>query len=216
MDGKNCGWQSAGSISLPGNGWDRESQFSTLMAADIQGDATPEFLVRGPGGLLAFTLQGHTLPMHSQSFSDAQGWNLTEHYRTLHPAKASFIENGSSVSRTLIIGRGSDGLEAYKFTGQWTAAADSNFPQYCANFDTDNSPQCVAYKAISNRAIVGSLDVRSHYTDADTTKLGWYSVQSNVNAMTNPNGPNNDPNWQAVHSEMVNELGYVAKNRWLV
>ena len=31
--------------------------------------------------------------------------------------------------------------------------------------------------------------------------------------MTNPNGPNNDPNWQTVQTEMVNELGYVATVR---
>lgn len=65
-------WQLVQTIPLPGTGWDRESQFATLMAADIQGDAEPEFLVRGPRGLQAYTLAGRPLPMHSQSFSDAQ------------------------------------------------------------------------------------------------------------------------------------------------
>src|SRR5436305_4696574 len=31
--------------------------------------------------------------------------------------------------------------------------------------------------------------------------------------MSNPNGGNSDPNWQAVQTEMVTELGYVAKVR---
>jgi hypothetical protein len=202
-------WQLAQTLPLPGSGWDRESQFSTLMAADIQGDAQPEFLVRGPRGLHAFTLSGHRLPMLSQSFTDAQGWNLTENYGTLQTAVATVTE-GESHARTLILGRGSKGLEVYKFTRGWTAAADSNFPQYCTNFNTDSSPQCLAYKAISNRANTGQVDIRSEYTQADLTSGDWSNRQSNVQAMNNPNGPNNDSNWHLVQTEMVNELGYVA------
>jgi hypothetical protein len=201
-------WELVQTLSLPDRGWDRESQFSTLVGADLQGDATPEFLVRGPRGLHAFTLDGHALPMHSRSFNDAQGWNLTEQYGTLHTATATLKENGESHTRTLVLGRGSKGLEAYKFLGQWEQAADSNFPQYCTNFNNDNSPQCVAYKAISNAAEVGQVDIRSQYPIPGS--INWTSAQSIVNMMANPNGPNNDANWQAVHSEMVQELGYVA------
>ena len=75
--------------------------------------------------------------MHSQSFTDAQGWNLTENYGTLQTAAATLTENDGSHARTLILGRGNKGLEVYKFTGGWTAAAESNFPQYCTNFNTD-------------------------------------------------------------------------------
>jgi hypothetical protein len=203
-------WQLVQTLPLPGSGWDRESQFSTLMAADIQGDAQPEFLVRGLRGLHAYTLSGHRLPMQSQSFTDAQGWNLTEHYSTLQTALATVTENNESHARTLIFGRGSKGLEVYKFTRGWTAAAESNFPQYCTNFNADSSPRCLAYKAISNRANTGQVDIRSEYTRFDLTSGDWSNRQSNVQVMNNPNGPNNDPNWQAVQTEMVQELGYVA------
>ncbi|MFL6354605.1 MAG: FG-GAP repeat domain-containing protein [Bryobacteraceae bacterium] len=203
-------WQLVQTLPLPGSGWDHESQFATLMAADIQGDAQPEFLVRGPRGLHAYTLSGHRLPMHSQSFTDAQGWNLAENYSTLQTAVATVTEKRESHARTLIFGRGSKGLEVYKFTGGWTAAADSNFPQYCTNFNTDSSPQCLAYKAISNRANTNEVDIRSEYTRFDLTSGDWSNRQSNVQAMNNPNGPNNDQNWHLVQTEMVNELGYVA------
>jgi hypothetical protein len=146
-------WQLVQTLPLPDSGWDRESQFATLMAADIQGDAQPEFLVRGPRGLHAFSLSGDRLPVLSQSFTDAQGWNLAENYSTLQAASATVTEKGErGEARTLIIGRETKGLEVYKFTRGWTAAAQSNFPQYCANFDTDSSPKCLAYKAIGNRA----------------------------------------------------------------
>jgi len=206
-------WELAQKLPLPGSGWDRESQFTTLMAADIQGDAQPEFLVRGPRSLHTFTLSGHRLPIHSQSFTDAQGWNLTESYSTLQTAVATLTENNESHVRTLILGRGSKGLEVYKFTGQWAAAAESNFPQYCMNFNTDRSPKCLAYKAISDRAMSGQVDIRSQYTQVSFHKGDWIGFQGSVNAMTNPNGRNNDPDWETVHTEMVGELGYVATVR---
>ncbi|HYI93147.1 MAG TPA: VCBS repeat-containing protein, partial [Bryobacteraceae bacterium] len=206
-------WQLAQTLPLPGSGWDRESQFATVMAADIHGDAQPEFLVRGPYGLHAFTLSGDRLPMHSQSFTDAQGWNLTENYSTLQPAVATLTENGGSHARALIVGRGTKGLEVYKFTGEWTAAAQSNFPQYCANLNTDLSPQCLAYRAISSQALAGVVDIRSYYTQFSYRKGDWKNFQDNVNIMPNPIGPNNAQIWQTVHTEMVNELGYVATVR---
>ncbi len=149
--------------------------------------------------------------MHSQSFTDAQGWNLTENYSTLQTAVATVTENNKSHARTLVLGRGSKGLEVYKFTGQWGAAADSNFPQYCTNFNTDGSPKCLAYKAISNR--LGQVNIRSQYTQASFNKGNWTGFQGDVNSMSNPNGSNSDPNWQTVHIEMVDELGYVATVR---
>jgi hypothetical protein len=126
---------------------------------------------------------------------------------------ATLTEKGESHRRTLILGRGSKGLEVYKFAHQWAAAAESNFPQYCTNFNTDSSPKCLAYKAISNRAIVGQVDIRSQYTQNALDKSFWVPTQSNVDNMPNPNGPNTDPNWQTVQSEMVQELGYVATAR---
>jgi hypothetical protein len=163
--------------------------------------------------LHAFTLSGHRLPIHSQSFTDAQGWNLTEQYGTLHTAVARLTENHESHTRTLIVGRGSKGLEVYKYTRQWAAAADSNFPQYCTNFNNDSSPQCLAYKAISNGAIVGVFDIRSKYTEASYEKGNWRTFQTSVSNMSNPIGSQNLAIWETVQSEMVQELGYVATVR---
>ncbi len=200
-------WQLARTIPLPGTGWDRESQAATLRAADIQGDATPEFVVRGRGGLQAYTVAGNLLPTHSQSFTDAQGWNLLEQSGTLHTATAMLAVNGGSQLRTVVVGRGSNGLEAYQFTGQWTDAAQSNFPQYCTNFSTDTSVQCVAYKAISNLIVPGAVDIRQDYTEVRYISSFWTTAQSNVKSMANPN---NDPNWQALQTEMAQEFGDVS------
>jgi hypothetical protein len=205
-------WQYIRTLPLPGLGWDRENQFATLMAADIQGGAAPEFLVRGPRGLHAYTLDGRPLPMHSESFTDAQGWNLTEQYGTLHTATAKLNEHGESHTRTLILGRGSKGLEVYKFTGNWTQAADSGFPQYCISFNNDSSSECLAYKAISNQVIVGQVDIRSQYTAAGLDQSFWTGAQTAVSGMPQPK--NTDPTtWTNVQSEMAQELGYVATVR---
>jgi hypothetical protein len=203
-------WQLARTIPLPGTGWDRESQSATLRAADIQGDATPEFVVRGRGGLQAYTLAGTPLPVHSQSFTDAQGWNLLEQSGTLRIATALLPANGGTQLRTVVVGRGSNGLEAYQFAGQWTDAAQAGFPQYCANFTTDISVQCVAYKAISNKAVDGATDIRSLYTEARYNSGDWNTAQGEVSGMANPN---NDPGWLAMRSEMAQELGDVSNVR---
>jgi hypothetical protein len=203
-------WQLAQTIPLPGTGWDRESQSATLRAADLQGTATPEFVVRGRGGLQAYTVSGDPLPTHSQSFTDAQGWNLLEQSSTLHTATAMIAVNGGGQLRTVMVGRGSNGLEAYQFTGQWTDAAQANFPQYCTNFTTDTSVQCVAYKAISNKAVTGATDVRTDYTEARYKSDYWAGAQRSVSTMANPN---NDPDWLALHTEMTQELGDVSTVR---
>ena len=211
-------WLLERTIPLPGSGWDRESQFSTLMAADIRGGGQPEFLIRGPRGLHAFTLSGDSLPRHSQSFTDAQGWNLAEHYRTLQTATAmlpgSTIGRASNASgaSAVVIGRGKNGLEVYKFGSDWTAAAESNFPQYCTDISSDSSPQCQAYKAIGPSVDPNQnppvVDIRSQYTQASNdpdTFSGW---QMSLRNMTNPLEPANNSIWQAVQSEMLQELGY--------
>jgi hypothetical protein len=174
-------WQLVRTIPLPDAGWDRESQFATLRAADMQGDAEPEFLVRGPRGLHAYTVEGRRLPMHSQSFTDAQGWNLSEQHSTLQTATARLTEKNGSNLRTLVLGRGSKGLEVYKFAGQWTAAAESNFPPYCANAN-DTSANCVAYKAISGNLIVGQVDIRSQYTEVSYNKASWKDFRAGIRA----------------------------------
>ncbi len=207
-------WQLAKTIPLPGTGWDRESQTATLRAADIQGDATPEFMVRGRGGLQAYTVAGNPLPIQAQSFTDAQGWNLLEQSGTLRTGTALLAANGASQLRSVVVGRGSNGLEAYQFTGQWTDAAQGNFPQYCTNFTTDNSLQCAAYKAISNKAVDGAVDIRSLYTEARYSSSFWEGAGNGVISMTNPN---NDPGWAALQTEMVQELKDVSTVRaWFV
>jgi hypothetical protein len=128
----------------------------------------------------------------------------------LRTATAVIAESGTSHLRTLVVGRGSNGLEAYKFTGQWADAAETNFPQYCTNFKTDTSLQCVAYKAIGNRFFPGRDDIRSAYTENAYHKGDWRGYAGTVRSMHNPN---NDPNWQTLQSEIANELEYVGTVR---
>jgi len=200
-------WQAVRTIPLPGSGWDRESQSATLIAADIQGDATPEFLIRGPRGLYAFDVKGRSLPTLSRSFTDAQGWNLLEQSGTLKTAKAILTENGGSRNRTLVLARGSKGLEAYKFTTQWAAAADSNFLQYCSNFKTDTSVACQSYKLIS-MAADGVDDIRSTYALNTNTANTFKGYERAANTIMNPFSPPSAAIFEAVRTQMKKEFDY--------
>ena len=159
--------------------------------------------------MLAYTLAGRPLKADSQLFADAEGWNLAKQYRTMQTATAILPGSPDRVTRTLIIGRGSKGLEVYKFTGQWEVAAETNFPQYCANI-TDSSAKCVAYKAISTTLDPNQVDIRSQYTQAKYTYNTFISYQNTVLHMANPIGPVNAAAFAAVQREMAQELGYAA------
>lgn len=208
---QGSGWKNVQSILLDGPDWNRESQFSTLLAADLTGDATPEFLVRSRRGMLVFNLEGHLLSTADFSFTDEAGWNLKEQYATLQTARVNFGGSQQSLgSRTVLLGRGTKGLEAYQFTGTWTVAAEANFPPFCTG-SNDRSPSCAAYRAISSARFVGVNDIRSMYPVADFDQGSWLNTQAAVNDMDNPSGPNSDPTWQNVKNQVVLELGYVAK-----
>ncbi len=206
-------WRFVRTLSLPGSGWNRESQFATLIAADLRGDGQPEFVVRGPHGLHTIRLDGRTLPMQLTSFTDAQGWNLTEQYGTLQTAKARIAENGDTRLRSVVLGRGAKGLEVYKFGARWSAAGESSFPQHCTNFITDSSPQCLAYKAISTAIFAGHPDIRSMYTQAGYHQADWNTYRNIVRHMANPIGVNNQAIWVVVQNEMQQELGDVSTVR---
>jgi len=201
-------WQVVQTIPLPGTGWSRESQSTTLTAADIQGNTDPEFLARGPGGLYAFDVKGRSLPTHTQSFTDAQGWNLVEQASTLKTAKASLTENGANRNRTLVLARGGNGLEVYKFTTQWITAADPNFPQYCSNFKTDNSVACISYKFLSNACVDGTVDIRSLYTQNTNTQNTFNDYRNDVLGAKNPFSGASAPIFENVRTQLVNEMSY--------
>jgi hypothetical protein len=205
------GWQSQPSIPLRGSGWNSEAQVATVLGADITGDAAPEFLIRSQQGLLAFTSKGNLIRSEQSLFSDQEGWSLPEQYGTLQTASAAVRERGGLSTKTLIVGRGKNGLEVYKFSaGQWQAAADP-FPVYCAN-GSDTSPLCLAYGAVSTAALYSTNDIRSQYTQAAFTKGNWISFRSALAQATRPSNIQADA-WNTVQPQILTELGYVATIR---
>src|SRR5665213_323894 len=122
-------------------------------------------------------------------------------------ATANITENGRSQRRSLILGRGTKGLEVYKFTGQGAEAAASGFPQYCSNFKTDTSVACMSYKALSMGA-AGVVDLRSQYTQNSNTKNTFTQWSTALKNVRNPYSPPSASIFEAVQTQLVTEMGY--------
>jgi hypothetical protein len=104
-------------------GWSPPEYYSTIQAADIDGDGADEIFGRGAGGILAVkydpaTGKWHYLPDQSgpDVFSDANGWNHVEYYSTIQPA------NLDGQPGDEIMARGASGVASWHFNAnaqQW-------------------------------------------------------------------------------------------------
>jgi hypothetical protein len=201
-------WQIFNTINLIGSGWNDESRASTLMAANIQGDATPEFLIRGADGLQAYTVDGRLLATSTGSFTDAQGWNLPQHYETIRAAQVKSMEGGNAVTRTVVLGRGRSGIEMYRYqpvagAGAMEVAAD-DFPKFCTD---PNSGTCKAFLAFS-AAAGAPADIRSRYgEDSDQTPQ---NLLGNLGLTTRPDGAT-DAEFKAVRDQLATEINDLSR-----
>lgn len=96
-------------------GWSLPQYFSTIQAADIDGDGTEEILGRAASGLLAWkNVNGTWIQiLGSIPLTDASGWSAPQYYSTIQTADLD--GNGKAE----IIARSSSGVQAWShyFTG---------------------------------------------------------------------------------------------------
>ncbi|MES2463672.1 MAG: VCBS repeat-containing protein, partial [Armatimonadota bacterium] len=98
-------------------GWDQPQYYSTIQLADIDGDDKAELIGRGGQGIEIFKYDASAtvpkwvkmLPPPNIIFSDASGWNKPQYYNTIQCAD---IDGDGKAE---LIGRGGQGLEAYKY-----------------------------------------------------------------------------------------------------
>lgn len=200
-------WAQASRFGLPGTGWERDSQLQSVRAANLEGDPLPEFVARAADGLHTFRMDGTPLASLTTALTDAQGWSRSEHFGTLQTAKLRVQRGGQSVMKTVVLGRGRYGVEAYTLNSTWAAASSDDFPTW-----TDPN-QLAAFRAIS-QSVRGVDNIRNLYPQYYLDAASWVDAQTNVRNMKGkrPSGvPSSltDTGFEEVRSQVETELAYV-------
>lgn len=98
------------------NGWDQPQYYQTIQTGDLNGNGKAELLARGPDGLIVYTWDAERNEFDQLGdvtgvFQDQYGWDQPEHYRTIQTADVD------GDGRDEVLGRQSDGLATYKWSG---------------------------------------------------------------------------------------------------
>ena len=95
-------------------GWNDYDNYSTLMYGDIDGDGKDDICARANANVscVLSTGTGFGSGFSIDAFSDGNGFNQPEHFRTLRMADV----NGDG--RADVCGRGADGVDCYLFNGE--------------------------------------------------------------------------------------------------
>jgi hypothetical protein len=113
------------------NGWDQAQYYSTIQAADIDGDGVDELFGRGGDAVSVWKYDGNAatwrfLPELS-GLSDAGGWNQPQYYSTITHGDVD------GDGREELLARGSDGMHVWTLTGSgWaTMPGESDLCDRC-------------------------------------------------------------------------------------
>jgi hypothetical protein len=108
------------------DGWDKPQYYTTIQLADVDGNGKAELIARGPKGVLAWswmpTLLGPTGSWTQMAGSpgvmaDPDGWGEPPSYLTF---QAADVDGDGKFE---ILGRGSDGIQTWKWAGDAGARA---------------------------------------------------------------------------------------------
>jgi hypothetical protein len=107
------------------NGWDQVKYYSTLQAADLDGDGVDELFGRGSGAVSVWKYDANAAtwryPPELSGLSDANGWNQPQYYSTITHGDVD------GDGREEVLGRGFDGMHAWTLAGSgWDALATAS------------------------------------------------------------------------------------------
>ncbi len=203
-DGSSPGWGQPVVINLPGGGWDQESQYLTLRAADLDGDGKVEVMARAPDGLHVFTRQGRDQEWKELStlaaLSDANGFALRSTYFTIRPLRINL--NGTPTDA--IVARSPTGVDTYILrNARWLPVRQTyqHFPPWA------NTDQAAIYVAISQK-VESTSDIRSIYDDLDK-ESHWYGDYQQIKALTCSGTAAYCADFAVVQTQLANEALYV-------
>ena len=115
------------------NGWDQPQYNHTIQLADVDGRPGAELIARGRDGVRVWHYNPKaecwtTMRPQIASMSDANGWNLPQHYLTIQAA------NVDGKPGAELIGRSAIGIETWRFNSTGRSATEvtgtPNFPAF--------------------------------------------------------------------------------------
>jgi hypothetical protein len=196
------------------NGWDQPQYNSTIQLADVDGRPGTELIARGSEGIRVWhynpkaecwTRLG-TMRPEIASMSDANGWNLPQHYLTI---QAGDIDGQRGAG---LIGRSATGIETWRFKSTNRTAREATgtpgFPPF-------TGVQNTYYQYISAKLGNGS-NIRANYDQLGSDVIS--TLLSSLSSLSPPSGvlPADD-NWKAVKTQVQTELTYVqTANDWVL
>ncbi|GAA1060321.1 FG-GAP repeat domain-containing protein [Agromyces bracchium] len=209
------GWQELppGPMMEDSDGWANPQYYVTLQAADLDGDGRAEILVRSGYEILAwkYTDTGWQFLPIGPAWSDADGWNASQYYRTIQPArvKTSAAANPhmpatESGTVDVLFGRSSMSIETFRMLPEASWAPTS------APWPTLD-PAAYAYAA--ELLGIPGKNVRDIYGNSDD--LSTYEEQLHPTPAL-PAGSTIDPaQWAAVCEQLTTELNWADQvNTW--
>jgi hypothetical protein len=104
------------------NDWLYEQYYSTIQAADVDGDGQAELLARGPAGMETWRFNSGTdtweeVVKGTPAWSDAWGWDYHKYYSTIQAADV----DGDGQAE--LLARGATGMETFHFNADTAAGA---------------------------------------------------------------------------------------------
>ena len=95
--------------------WNQPQYYSTIQAADIDGDRAAELIARAAAGIVTSKYDPNTRTWHSLPdgplWSDAQGWNQPQYYTTIQTANIDGDRDGTAG----LIARAAAGITGFKY-----------------------------------------------------------------------------------------------------
>ncbi|BDZ55588.1 hypothetical protein GCM10025870_26610 [Agromyces marinus] len=199
-------WQELplGPMMEDSDGWGDPRYYKTLQAADLDGDGRAEILVRGGFEILAwkYTGTGWQFLSPGPAWSDADGWNASQYYQTIQPArvKTSAAANPhmpATESGTLdvLFGRSSLAIETYRML------PDTSWTPTSAPWPTLDAAS-YAYAA----ELLGLIERNVRDIYGNDVDLSAYADQLHPTPAL-PTGSTIDPTqWAAVCEQLYTEL----------
>ncbi len=175
----------------PKTDWTLPQYYQTIQAANIDGGNGEEILARSADGLIVFKFTPGSSPgvgtwkqlTTSGPFPDADGWDKPQYYRTI---QAGDIDGDGKAE---VIGRGRDGLDAFR----WTGSGWQQLPSLSSLSDQGGYDQPEYYSSIQ----LGNLDGNPEHAERLVARNGngvtaWKFTGTGWSVMNNFSFPFSD------------------------
>ena len=150
--------------------------YLTIQCADIDGDGQAELIGRGGRGIEIYkydkTARTWSHPPFLSAWSDDNGWNQVQFYTTIQgsyvikPGDAGYIGDGIH-TQALIVGRGSQGMQTYRYTAPGWTQTSAPLPQFTVS-------QHAAYQQLDKALGVNARgNIRAVYNDLTGDFMHW-------------------------------------------